>query len=198
MAWKRSYRADPRSRVIADRHYNRQSHGAANFVPPGRCLVLRAETETGVALWVTSFPFAQYVKHAWAGAWVCSAFRNEGAGLSSGLILDAIAATRARFGEPPELGMITFVDPTKVRSTRVRGKRVYGFCFLKAGFRHVGFTKGGLYALQMLPEDMPEAREPASDQFTLPLAAACELEQKNRAATIGRKSQPTLAEGPRQ
>ena len=36
------------------------------------------ENQGGKALWVTSFPFAQYVRHQWAGAWVCSAFRNEG------------------------------------------------------------------------------------------------------------------------
>jgi len=36
--WQRSYRADPRAARIADRHYNRQRVGAAQFVPPGRCL----------------------------------------------------------------------------------------------------------------------------------------------------------------
>ena len=39
--WRLSYRADPRTRVLADRHYNRQKIGAAQFVPPGACLVLR-------------------------------------------------------------------------------------------------------------------------------------------------------------
>jgi hypothetical protein len=165
--WRHSWRTDPASRVIADRHYNRQSHGAANFVPPGRCLVLRAETETGRALWVTSYPFAEYVRHAWAGALVCSAFRNEGAGRSSDLIRDAVAITRWRW-PPPELGMITFVDPTKVPGVRVRGQKVYGYCFLKAGFRHVGFTKeNNLWAWQILPDEMPEPMRPYSDQMEL-------------------------------
>ena len=155
MRWEQSWRTDPRARVLADRHYNRQSIGAANFVPPGRCMVLYAENAGGKAFWVTSWPFAEYVKHAWAGAWVCSAFRNEGAGLSSELIIEGVAATLWRW-EPPELGMITFVDPTKVRK-----KRDVGRCYRKAGFKEVGKTKtNGLIALQLLPKDMPEAEAP--------------------------------------
>src|SRR6266496_775871 len=64
--WLLSYRADPRALRLADRHYNRQKVGSAQFVPPGRCLVLL--TEAADALWVTSYPLAEYVQHAWAGA----------------------------------------------------------------------------------------------------------------------------------
>src|SRR5215510_2267691 len=108
MNWHISNRADPRARVIADRHYNRQKIGAPQFVPPGRCVVLVIPE---AAFWVTSWPFAQYVKHAWAGAWVCSAFRNERRDLyqSSDLIRDAISATLAIWPQPPTLGMITFI-----------------------------------------------------------------------------------------
>ncbi len=110
---------------------------------------------SGPALWVTSWPYAQYVKHAWAGAWVNSCFRNEGAGLSSELIREAIAATRHRWPSVPDLGMVTFVDASKVRRKRDPGR-----CYLRAGFRRVGETKGGLVALQMEPGEMPAA-EPA-------------------------------------
>ena len=154
MIWHLSHRADPKARVLADRHYNRQKIGAPQFVPPGRCLVLYANQPEGEAFWVTSFPFAQFVRHAWAGAWMCSAFRNEGAGLSSDLIRQALACTRNTW-EPPELGMVTFVDPTKTRHKRDPGR-----CYLKAGFRPCGHTKGGLVALQILPADMPEAAAP--------------------------------------
>src|SRR5258706_11098515 len=99
MLWQLSYRADPLARQIADRHYNRQAVGSRQFVPPGRCVVLTTPDSTPDAgcLWVTSWPFAEYVQHAWAGAWVCSAFRNElpDVYLSSDLILEAVAATRA-------------------------------------------------------------------------------------------------------
>lgn len=102
MIWQMSNRADPKARELADRHYNRQKPGTPQFVPPGRCLVLYAETSSGRAFWVTSFPYAEYVRHAWAGAWICSAFRNEGAGIASEMIRDAgqrqghISASRPR------------------------------------------------------------------------------------------------------
>lgn len=99
MLWQTSWRADPRTRAIADRHYNRQKVGAPQFVPPGRCVVLLANS--GDAAWVTSWPFDKYVQHAWAGAWVNSLFRKEGPGLASPFIRDAVAATRWCFGEPP-------------------------------------------------------------------------------------------------
>lgn len=153
--WEMSDRFDPRSRALADRHYNRQKVGAPQFVPPGRCLVLYAKTNGGEAFWVTSWPFAEYVKHAWAGAWVCSAFRNEGAGLSSSLITEAVAISRWFYGDPPPLGMITFVDTAKTRKKRDPGR-----CYLRAGFTNCGHTKGGLVALQMLPETMPPPRAP--------------------------------------
>ncbi len=100
--WRRSWKADPAARELADRHYNRQRVGHPQFVPPGRALVLRCEG----AVWITSAPIAAYVRHAWAGAWVNSLFRNERPDLhvSSDLILDALACSRAVLGEPPELG----------------------------------------------------------------------------------------------
>jgi hypothetical protein len=158
MVWRRSHRADPAALVLADRHYNRQKPGSPQFVPPGRCLVLLSECER--ALWVTSWPFAEYVKHDWAGAWVNSLFRNEGAGLSSELIRAAVAFTRAHYGTPPELGLVTFVDARKTRRKRDPGR-----CYRKAGFRHVGWTKGGLVALQMLPDAMPPASLPELPLF---------------------------------
>ena len=156
MIWHKSNRFDQKAREIADRHYNRQKPGTPQFVPPGRCCVLYAQTDSGRAFWVTSYPFPEYVRHAWAGAWVCSAFRNEGAGVASEMIREAVAATRAHFGEPPELGMITFIDAKKVKPTKRHGVNTWGYTYEKAGFRYVGKTKGGLLAFQLLPEDMPE------------------------------------------
>lgn len=155
MNWYLSHRFDQRALPLADRHYNRQKPGTPQFVPPGRCLVLL--TEMADALWVTSWPLPEYVKHAWAGAWVCSCFRNESSYLSSELIKEAVAVTRWWYwGDVPALGMITFVDPTKVRR-----KRDFGRCYRKAGFSHVGYTKGGLVALQLLPDAMPDPAIPS-------------------------------------
>ena len=146
--WVFSHRADPEALVLADRHYSRQKPGTPQFVPPGRCVVFK--TVCRRAVWVTSWPFAQYVKHAWAGAWMNSFFRNEGAGLSSELIIEAVAATRGVWPEPPALGLVTFVDAVKTRHKRDPGR-----CYRKAGFTHVGYTKAGLWAFQLLPGAMP-------------------------------------------
>ena len=149
MIWRRSYRASAADAAVADRHYNRQSVGSPQFVPPGRCLVLSA-TE-GTAVWVTSWPFAEFTKHAWAGAWINSLFRREsGPVVASEMIRQAVAATLAEWDAPPDLGMVTFVDARKVRRKRDPGR-----CYLRAGFRPVGATKGGLLAFQLLPGDMP-------------------------------------------
>jgi hypothetical protein len=153
MRWRLSHRFDPRALPIADRHYNRQKVGSPQFAPPGRCVVLL--TPDADALWVTSWPFAEYVKHQWAGAWMCSCFRNESPMLASELIRDAVAVTRWVYGEPPALGMVTFIDRRKVRRSRV-----YGYTYRRAGFVECGETRGGLLALQLHPEAMPEPRAP--------------------------------------
>lgn len=164
MKWHVSHRADPRARRIADRHYNRQSIGAQQFVPPGRCLVLL--TPEANALWITSYPYPEFVKHQWAGAWVCSCFRNESTVLSSELIVEAVAATRwyaeqQPHWDLPELGFVTFVDTLKIRSTHP------GYCYKMAGWRNVGSTKGGLVALQLLPDEMPAPAMPNGVQLSL-------------------------------
>lgn len=154
MRWTRSNRFDTRALPLADRHYNRRKVGSPQFVPPGRNIVLL--TPQADALWVTSWPFAEYVRHAWPGAWVCSLFRNESEHLASELIREAVAATRAIYGDPPPLGMVTFVNADKVRRKRDPGR-----CYLRAGFKNVGTTKGGLVALQMLLDAMPPAEPPS-------------------------------------
>jgi hypothetical protein len=160
--WELADRADPRGRATADRHYNRQHVGSPQFVPPGRCLVLTTPT----ALWITSWPFPEFVRHEWPGAWINSAFRNEDGDkdLSSELIREAVAATRWRWPDVPVLGLVTFIDTKKVRHKRDPGR-----CYRRAGFVPAGYTKGGLVALQLHPAAMPDAEEPlgAPGQFAL-------------------------------
>lgn len=184
MRWRESWRADPVGRRIADGHYNRQKVGAAQFVPPGRCVVLVIPVDS---LWVTSWPLPEYVQHACTGAWLCSAFRNVrrcavchevvDAGCtahpdahtytvhqSSGLIIEALAATRW-YWEPPTQGMVTFIDATKTLRKRDPGR-----CFRKAGFHRSGdrpccvgkppSTAGGLIALHLSASDVPAAPQP--------------------------------------
>lgn len=162
--WKLSWRTDPRARIIADRHYSRKKPGTRGFVQSGSCMVLLSDNED--AVWVTVNPIKEYVLHQWAGAWQCSMFRNEGPTLSSLMIREAVACTRWWYRTPPPLGMITFVD-----SSKVRHKRDPGRCYLKAGFHYImvpqaegppirATTKSGLVVLQMLPSEMPPPQQP--------------------------------------
>lgn len=155
--WQWSDRADPRALPLADRHYNRQKIGSPQFVPPGRCAVFL--TDDADALWVTSWPFPEFVRHAWAGAMVNSLFRREAGPLASDLIVAATAATRAHWPDLPPLGMVSFIDPKKTRRKRDPGR-----CYRKAGWKHVGYTKGGLWVYQIKPEDFP-APLPARPEF---------------------------------
>jgi len=154
--WTRANRFDSDCLPLADRHYNRRKVGSPQFVPPGRCLVLKAPG----AVWVTSWPFAEFVRHAWPGAFVNSLFRKECDGLASDYIRDACAATRAEWSDIPTSGMITFIDPNEVTARKVRGRLCIGYAYFEAGFVHIGYTKAGLWAMQLTP-----------DRFPLPVAA---------------------------
>ncbi len=161
--WRLSWRADPRARRLADRHYNRQTLGAKQFVPTGSCLVLL--TDDADAVWVTSWPKAEYVQHAWAGAFVNSLFRREELCpyRASQLITAATAATRARWPQVPDLGIVTFVNADKVRRKRDPGR-----CYRRAGWHLVGTTRAGLLAFQLQRAEFPEplpARSTQPDLF---------------------------------
>lgn len=82
---------------------------------------------------------------------VNSLFRREWGPLASDLIVAATAATRAHWPDLPPLGIVTFVDAAKTRRKRDPGR-----CYRRAGWTHVGFTEGGLWAFQLKPEDFPE------------------------------------------
>jgi hypothetical protein len=160
-----SWRADPTANAVAKRHYNSQSHDSAQWVKPGACVCFR--TREGGAIWSASAPFTEYVQHAWAGAWENSTFRNERRDLylSSELITEGVSATLAEWGDPPPLGIVTFVDAAKTRRKRDPGR-----CYRRAGFEHVGFTKKGLWVFQLLPEAMPAPELCLNGQLVLEIA----------------------------
>lgn len=157
LLWQPSNPADPEVRALADRHYSRQTPGAARFVQAGRTYVLKApggrlewvptirggeikkleQIQVARAGWVTHYPYAEYVRHDWAGAWINQFFRNESDYLASDLIREAAAMTYLYSGwELPDLGMVTMIDPDQVRRSRT-----VGFTYRKAGFEEVGLTK---------------------------------------------------------
>lgn len=132
-------------------------------------MVLRSAT----ALWVTSWPFKEYVKHDWGGAWVNSCFRNEvRANRSSDLVRDALSATRFIWQEVPwidckhcsePVSMVTFIDTDKVRKKRDED---YGKCYQRAGFRMCkARTKGGLVVVHIHPMELPLPLPPIDAQL---------------------------------
>lgn len=163
MHWYLSHRFDPRANLLAKRHYTCQTPDSDQFVPPGSCLVLL--TAQADALWVTSAPKAEFTHHAWAGAWVCSLFRNESSLLSSMLIREAVAVTRWYYelvlGETvPSLGFVTFVDAPKLRASPK--KRAPGYCYEKAGWTRLKETtkQHKLVVMQLVPDAMSEPQMP--------------------------------------
>lgn len=135
--WMVTHKGDRTCRLLADRHYSRQTIGSPQFCRPGHNLVLR--TARGDAVWVTW----QGIRDDGLDAWECTIFRNESRFLSSEMIESAVQATLTEWGTPPKDGIITYVDQSKVRSSNP------GFCFLKAGFERAGKSrKRGLILLQ--------------------------------------------------
>ena len=63
--------------------------------------------------------------------------------------------------------MVTFVDPKRVPAMRRRGRDLFGYCYERAGFNHVGYTQGGLWAWQLLPDAMPEPQAPVGANLRL-------------------------------
>jgi hypothetical protein len=122
--WQIRTRADPALRRLADRHYTDRTRGALTVGPPGRTLVLVTPCER--AAWLTSWP---YVTLDGLDAYRCTMFRNEGAGVSSTLILAAMLVTLEQWGPAPPDGWVTWVDTAKVAGPHP------GYCFKAAGWR---------------------------------------------------------------
>ena len=149
--WYRVERCHPAAVALADRHYSRQTVGAAEFMPPGKTLVL--VDALGTAVWGV----CENLDPAGALRWRCTIFRVErpaerphvsdrnererGGGVrSSDLIREATEIT-FRYWERqhglPGIPLTTEVDPA-----RVRHKRDPGRCFRRAGWRFVGVVRG--------------------------------------------------------
>lgn len=125
--WRVVTASDARARALADRHYNRKTIGARTVGPPGARLILVAET--GPALWITHYPRPDLAMDG-IDALRCSSFRNEGAGLSSELIVEAMVVTARAWPElDPPGGWLTFVDRSKVLAGGEPG-----YCFVRAGW----------------------------------------------------------------
>ncbi|MDQ7835492.1 MAG: hypothetical protein RDU24_08930 [Humidesulfovibrio sp.] len=119
----RTRRNDREARALADRHYSRKTPGHREFIGPGRAIILRDPAGTWLFVW----RHCQYRLDGQTG-WECSIFRNEGARLSSEIILECEGFVTGR--------LFTYVDASKVRSANP------GYCFKRAGWRVAGRSKG--------------------------------------------------------
>jgi len=129
-------------RLIFDNHYSRQHYADGRkpllYAGPGEKIVLVTPDALALFIWrkFRSMDHQEGVS--------CAVFRNEGAGLSSDLIRAADELAWQRWGGER---LYTYVDPKKIRRKRDPGR-----CFLKAGWKHFGWTKGGLRILHIRPE----------------------------------------------
>jgi len=129
--WIQTHNCDEAGRKLADRHYSRQTIGAARFTRPGKNLVLR--TAEGDAVWATWYG---KFRRDELDACECTIFRNESSYLSSYLISYACLASFLHEGEGSlKDGIITYVDDSKVNSVNP------GFSFRSVGFKYIGRTK---------------------------------------------------------
>lgn len=130
--WEIRRDGDPDGLALYEQHYSarRYQDGRTRrlFVGPGQKLVLVGRDRASLFVWrkFRSLDHQQGVN--------CAVFRNDGSMLSSQLIQQADALADARW---PGERHYTYVSPTRVSSSNP------GYCFLKAGWRRCGWTKGG-------------------------------------------------------
>lgn len=122
---------DATAAAIYDRHYSRNpgSRGDSRVAGPGEKMVLLTPCCRALFVWRK---FISKDPTAGREDVNCAIFRNEGAGLSSALILEAMELAWRRW---PGRRLYTYVNPRRVRSANP------GFCFVSAGWRRCGTTK---------------------------------------------------------
>ncbi len=124
---------------LYERHYSayRYADGRTRhrdqFVGPGEKVVLRTERADALFVWRV------FIDDSGQDGINCAVFRNESRHSSSCLIRQADSIADCLW---PDRRHYTYVDPTKIASTNP------GFCFICAGWRRCGRTKGGLVILE--------------------------------------------------
>lgn len=122
---------------LYERHYSARRYAdgrrRSQCVGPGEVIFLR--TADGDAMFV----WRSFIDDSGQIGINCAVFRNESAYQSSALIRQADAIADHCW---PGERHYTYVDPKAVRSTNP------GFCFMAAGWRRCGVTKGGLIILE--------------------------------------------------
>lgn len=128
--WQVRNRFDAAAASLADRHYSREKVGSPQVGGPGFLIVLVTPCER--AAWISKAhssltTSARVLADGFRDSYRCGLFRNEGAGVASELILEAVAMTEDLWG-PPKAGWVTYVDSSAVASVNP------GYCFKRAGW----------------------------------------------------------------
>lgn len=140
--WVEVRDGNPTAAALFDRHYsrNRAARGDPRCAGPGKKMVLLTPCVRALFVWrefITKDPTAA------PDDINCAIFRNEGAGLSSELITEAMRLAWQRW---PGRRLYTYVNPKRVRSSNP------GYCFMMVGWRRCGVTKTRkLLILEALP-----------------------------------------------
>lgn len=131
---------DARAYALYRRHYSQKPglHHTRKFTGPGEYLLLLTPDAAATFLWRVE----RFRRDGQKGV-NCAIFRNEGTERSSNLIREACAIAWERW---PGQRLFSFVNAEKVASPNP------GYCFLMAGWRRCGMSKGGLLILEILPE----------------------------------------------
>lgn len=129
---------NPTAMNIFLRHYTAREHRKIyQMVGPGEKMLLLTPDALALFVW------RKFIDHCippQTGV-NCAVFRNEGPVRSSDLIRAADDIAWERW---PGERLYTYVDGSKVRRKRDPGR-----CFLRAGWKHAGYTKGGLRILDI-------------------------------------------------
>lgn len=129
--WLKVRDGNSTARALFHRHYSHKPYRDGRtpklFVGPGEKAVLLTPCARAVFVW------RRFISGDGQQGVNCAVFRNEGAGLSSKLIVAADEYAWQRW--PHERRHYTYVNPRRVRSSNP------GACFIKAGWRRCGVTK---------------------------------------------------------
>lgn len=128
--WVEIRDGDPSGLVLFKRHYSHRPYKDGRkpklFVGPGEKMVLITPCARSLFVW------RKFISGDGQHGVNCAVFRNEGAGLSSLLIMAAMGLAWSRW---PGERLFTYVNPRRVNSANP------GFCFICAGWRRCGITK---------------------------------------------------------
>lgn len=118
------------ARRLFKRHYSYRKYAdgrdPALFCGPGEKLVLITKDCDALFVW------RKFKSMNGQEGINCAVFRNEGAVLSSLLIIEAEEIARKRW---PGERFYTYINPIKIKSVNP------GYCFLMAGWKRCGITK---------------------------------------------------------